>query len=564
MVKNATSMKAKDQNTEAPISFKCDHLSASPETSLIVEGKKQSTNRQRRITKRITEKKIESLLDELNDTTEIQQVSSIKLSNDPDINCKTHFGQKIEFLCKNKSCLLELCSFCILEHKEHIHEIFSLKEIINENLRAFQEINIKQIQGNIYNSQTRCIEDFSDLIEKLKTILYNKINSFKDQLVTVDEKIFSQLDHYKNFKKCFYLKQSVNNPSELAEQNFQGKLSFEGIKILKQCLQSQEKNTVNGFLIEEKIILDQFSKILSNNINFTIGGHSLNTTSSGVPKFLHWFEWEKRDLHLFNVVDYSYVVIRLVMPFKIPPFSRSIMIPSGEIFMIGGEDPESGAKKEVYSFDVSNMELDHSLHPKSPMPNKKFDFTLCYHKGFIYLICGKDSDSVVVDTCEKYDVSRNQWTSIASINRRRYAASAVAVRETDKIYLFGGRSDYHNNMMEDIEEYNIAQNSWKIIKLSSPNEWTPVEVCSSIQIKSGKILIFGGSDASIEDSRQSYIFDTESFKLEKTNPLRKPHVFVSASFLHGNYVFAVGNEYYVKNRNIHRFNIEKNEWEIVF
>ena len=110
----------------------------------------------------------------------------------------------------------------------------------------------------------------------------------------------------------------------------------------------------------------------------------------------------------------------------------------------------------------------------------------------------------------------------------------------------------------------MERNTWTIVKFKFQNEWIPVEVCSSIQIKSNKILIFGGSDASIEDSKQSYLFDTEAYTIQKTPPLKKAHVFVAAPFMHGNYVFAVGNEYYVKGRNIHRYNIESGEWEIIF
>jgi hypothetical protein len=367
------------------------------------------------------------------------------------------------------------------------------------------------------------------------------------------------MSHLRTFIRCF--KSKVVAP---VGESGKPKYTAENIRLLKLCLQPQSPTTTNGYLVESNVILDQFSKILDNNISFTVGGVALNTTQATVPKFLHWFEWEKRDLHLFNVVDYSYQIVKLVIPFKIPLFSRSIMVPSGGIFLIGGEDSENGAKKDVYCFDTTTMDVDHSLHPKCPMLNRKFDFTLCYHKGFIYLICGKDSESAVVETCERYDVSRNQWSSIAPINRKRYAASAVSVRETDKIYLFGGRSDYNNNMMEAIEEYSVVRDKWAVIELQTPHEWTPVEVCSSIQVQPNVILIFGGSDANIEDSRQSYLFDSETLKLVKTGPLKKPHVFVSGSFLHGRNVFAVGNEYYMKTRSIHRFSIEKGEWDIVF
>lgn len=529
----------------------------SQEDSVVIDSRASSVQRHKRIAKREAEARQNKSFGMLEET---QQTKPSQTSTQPEVTescCKSHTGQRIEFLCKNRACLRELCSFCILSHKEHIEEISPLRDIVTESIQRFEEMNVKQLQNSIYSTQTKCINDFSELIDKLKDVLCNKVNCFKEQLISVDDKVIAQLDHFKAFKQHFSGGQSQHGQQQI-------KFTPEAITALKQCLLSAARTTTNGYLIEEKIILEQFAKVLSNNISFTIGGVSLNTTTPGVSKYLHWFEWEKRELHLFNVVDYSYQIIKLVIPFKIPPFSRSIMVPSGEIFLIGGEDPETGAKKDVYSFDLSNMDHDHGLHPKSPMPYKKFDFTLCHHKGFIYLICGKDSDSAVVDSCERYDVARNHWASIAPINRKRYAASAVAVRETDKIYLFGGRSDYHNNMMEDIEEYTISRDIWRIIKLHPVNDWTPVEVCSSVQIRPGTILIFGGSDANIEDSGQSYLFDCESFKLERTNALKKPHVFVSASFLYGSNVFAVGNEYYVKNRNIHRFNIETNQWEIVF
>lgn len=59
------------------------------------------------------------------------------------------------------------------------------------------------------------------------------------------------------------------------------------------------------------------------------------------------------------------------------------------------------------------------------MPHKKFDFTLCFLDNFIYVICGKDSSSDVVDTCERYNVIDNTWHNIASVKKKRYAASAV-------------------------------------------------------------------------------------------------------------------------------------------
>ena len=248
--------------------------------------------------------------------------------------------------------------------------------------------------------------------------------------------------------------------------------------------------------------------------------------------------------------------------FKIPSFSRSLVIPSGRIYLLGGEEPEYFSRKEVYMYDHALQ--DNKLYQKANMPHKKFDFTVCYLNGYIYVICGKDSSSDVMDTCEKYDVQNDQWHTIASANKKRYAASAVGALN-GKIYLFGGRTDFHNQMVHEIEEYNVESNEWNIVTLrSGAMLWNPVEVCACIPIHPNKILIFGGSDVRIKDSNLSIVFDTSEYSIEKKGELRKPQVFVTGPFLYGRNVYAIGNEYYMKHRNLHRFNLDTEEWQIIF
>jgi hypothetical protein len=59
------------------------------------------------------------------------------------------------------------------------------------------------------------------------------------------------------------------------------------------------------------------------------------------------------------------------------------------------------------------------------MLHKKFDFTLCYVESCIYVLCGKDSNSEVTDSCEKYCIETDSWTSIAPVHKKRYASSAT-------------------------------------------------------------------------------------------------------------------------------------------
>jgi len=237
------------------------------------------------------------------------------------------------------------------------------------------------------------------------------------------------------------------------------------------------------------------------------------------------------------------------------------MLPNGFIFLLGGEEPEYVSRKEVYVYDcVAN---DRKLHSKAPMLHKKFDFTLAYLSGYVYVICGKDSSSEVVDSCERYSVEENQWSVIAPVRKKRYAASALGF-SNNKVYLFGGRSDYNNVMVHEIEEYCAFRNEWTILNLKNVSLWNPVEVCACIQVNEDQILIFGGSDAQIKDSASSLVFNVKDYSIEKRNDLKKAQVFVNAPFLYKNHVYALGNEYYMKHRNLHRYSIERNEWEIIF
>ena len=216
----------------------------------------------------------------------------------------------------------------------------------------------------------------------------------------------------------------------------------------------------------------------------------------------------------------------------------------------------------MYVFDPNF--LDNKLHQKPSMPHKKFDFTLCLLNNYIYVICGKDSSSEVLSTCNRFSVEENQWQTISSVNKKRYAASAVGF-SNNKIYLFGGRSDFNNLMIGELEEYSVEKNEWKIIDLSAGNLlWNPVEVCACIQISKEKILVFGGSDARIKDTSACFVFNVEKKSFEKMQDLKKAQVFVTAPFLYGDHIYAIGNEYYMKSRNLHRFSILKEEWDIIF
>ena len=474
--------------------------------------------------------------------------------------CKQH-GSKIEFICQDPNCLRELCGYCILSHKEHINIITSVKDIVKSFLDTEHVMSNQLNQHNTtemfdeigiyYQKNMKLTETLS---KKLYSVIDTRTAELQNQITGIFEDSTNMVENLATLKK--------QAPEMMNEELY----SQEHIDLIKSHLKFQHcaKNNISltpplSFSIDN--ISADLQNSLNTNVIFDNKKQNLETTYEGIPKILHWFEWGKKRLNVYDIVTNTTNYVELDITFKIPSFSRSIILPNGHVYLLGGEEPEYYSRREIFMYDSTAN--DGKLHPKAPMPLRKFDFTLCYLNGCIYVLCGKDNSSEVVNSCERYSLEDNQWNSIAAVNKKRYAASAVGFGG-NRIYLFGGRSDYSNTMVHEIEEYKMELNQWSVLNVNNSNLWVPVEVCACIQVSEEEILIFGGSDARIKDSHNSLIFKVTDQTFQKYGELKRAQVFVNAPFLYKNHIYALGNEYYMKQRNLHRFSLEKQEWSIIF
>ena len=113
----------------------------------------------------------------------------------------------------------------------------------------------------------------------------------------------------------------------------------------------------------------------------------MQSSNENDKKVIHWFEWGKRKLHLYDISTNTTECIELDIHFKIPAFSRSILLPDSKIYLIGGEEPEFHARRDMYIFDLKKNQK--KLEMKEPMPYKKYDFAFCYSNKYLYVISGK-------------------------------------------------------------------------------------------------------------------------------------------------------------------------------
>lgn len=467
--------------------------------------------------------------------------------------CLRHSNRPFQFICLSRTCLKELCSMCILEHRDHVEEVKPLEEVMEEHAASIALLRTKDLKEQIVKMKEETFRELDVFAAKMTGMIFESVNRYKEHLITSDETICATADHIVNFQEHFR-NFDESNPSFLSEDS---------IGLVRQCIQNAHRYHTNSYVIEEGIILDQFERLLDAHIHTLVNGYSFNTTLKDVPKYLHWFEWEKKELHLFDIVENSFHVLKLITSFKTAQFCRSIMLPHGVILLLGGQDSTYGALKDVYQFEVTPIRPDVRAVNLAPMVCRKFDFSVCFHDGFVYVLGGKDSDTQIVTSCERYDIKKNTWSIVAPMTFKRSGSCAAVVKETAKIYVFGGRTEGVSGMVPEIEEYSIATNIWKTIALASPALWAPLENSAAVQINSGQILIFGGSDIRMEDSSASYIFSPADAKLTRTGPLKKAQVFVNQAFVTGTQVFIPGNHYYLNSRTIHRFDTKKLTWNIL-
>ena len=318
------------------------------------------------------------------------------------LNCEAH-QQPVQFICTNNFCFQELCGYCILNHKEHIQYIQGIAKILEDYAKdnTSKELfsNPQKLMNEINTNQKVQTKVLDDLSNQMMEVITTKIENLKQEIVNSSTSALNIVENMQTFKTK--ANEIMNNKLPIDRSN---------LDVIKKYLQfsnnihtsmgggrreegggrreeggmasrmaRQEKPFNISFNINTKYLLNQLNDAIDQNLTLNVDGYNLESTLSGQPKLLHWFEWGKKKLNVYDLITNTTLSIELDINFKIPSFSRSIIIPNGEIYLLGGEEPEYFSRREVYMLDIKLPEK--KLFQKSSMLHKKFDFTLCYLKG---------------------------------------------------------------------------------------------------------------------------------------------------------------------------------------
>lgn len=151
--------------------------------------------------------------------------------------------------------------------------------------------------------------------------------------------------------------------------------------------------------------------------------------------------------------------MNLRIDFRIPHFHKSIITPSGNIYLSGGSHPDNihTKLKKFYMVDYSNR----TLSPMSDMLVPRSSHCLCYLDGYIYAIGGISNQSKFTQKCERFNLISKTWEPIADLNRNAVASCCCSFNDS-KIFKFGGILS-PDQLNRYIEMYDPAKNSWELI-----------------------------------------------------------------------------------------------------
>ena len=427
------------------------------------------------------------------------------------------------------------------------------------------QVALKQFEkASEAHSIDEVLSKINDKIEKHFSELIEKILSYKDKIVkdimespeiqgTINERKY-KLDESLQTLKAIQI--DVQNLIEKVQDDFNNhryillyeRNSATEIQPLKKRLQDWRSQAASNPLKIQQLANDLCLsiKVTDQKLKSLI---KASHYSHPAPQPVYDFNNENNKLLLVDMNNKSVKIVQLQGEHHIP-YHFSVTLLGGKLYFVGGD--EDGYKKECYSAsikkrtmtklaDISVERRNHTLAP----------FHVCRK---IYCVGGYNKSQGVLNSVEKYDVSRNVWTAIAPMLEKRQWPGACQFNDK-YLYCFGGSG------LDTIERINISEEEkgWENIVLpKKPDGWIGKSALAAVQAGTGEILIFGGCVK--KDVEDAFIFDPETKTMTKKLNMPIASLFCQMGpVVSGDLVGTVG----WRNDNIYIYDTSKNSWTLI-
>jgi len=252
-------------------------------------------------------------------------------------------------------------------------------------------------------------------------------------------------------------------------------------------------------------------------------------------KFMHYFQPYTKYLYMFNlakpfdVIQEKSQIVTLDIDFDISPHAKSVIIPSGLIFIASGraEPTASDLDDSSGSLHVYNQNGQTLLEKASMTASRRKNFGMCYMSKNIFII-GGIVNGILSNYCERYDIRSNEWLEIAPMNKKLKDVSVCAFNNRYVYRFFGINA--HGMIDSSIERYDAVRDKWVIMNVAIPDLLRDIHMPLCTQIAEDTIFLFGGRTSSGFPSRSNKGF---AVKIEDKRRSTTAEIIQTKNFVSG-------------------------------
>jgi len=514
--------------------------------------------------------------------------------------CKEGHENEVVALCKTDQMLV--CGECLKEHLKH-NRVFT--STLAKNILVYAQEVTNTIEDSIQNFD--CIKSSIDkeaAINSLKAKINEAFDNVISQLMDYKEKLLTEVENSE------VLKEINRNAQELADQEKSLQDLQKEIETVKTEIERLlgEKNYIETIKMKQKLVqcslgisalnktINDHSARLEENIKQAENFGTINISSAIAidefitPNLLKELKTPKKpirspenlfnttmtpeiedtsfnqelanllvkidnthgkEIALYNISSGAYNALRFTKDFKVPLNFAVIENKYESTLYITGGWLANKYRGNTYEYNLAAGKVVKKARMK--VPRRSHVGVFCKKP----IVCGGENSEGHLNSCEQFDILKNEWIQIPSLNEKKSYSSAVSLNE-ETVYVFGGYTYIQGiqKMFDTIECLKVEElGQWEVVKLVKKEGWGARQDIGAVQIGTNKILIFGGYADTLK--KDSTIFDTETKTIEPTASLIEGDRFYQRTGkVINDSVYAMGGN----AENIWVFDIKTKKW----
>lgn len=483
-----------------------------------------------------------------------------------DSNGLSSIKSRAAYICKNPLCLVPITMEQLPEHlKKHKDlnteaVIESFDDYLNQ-IRGQMKGYKRDIEANLIKRENfREVFDSWNKVNELKEAILKSIASIFDSYISANEEIFEHMisnmnelcehnlyeieqietefdnipyepENLKLFNiKLDKISQKMSNfKSHLKEytQNLKSTMTslkseklLEYVEGMKSCFETNRPS-------QQDLKLKPFSLTNFDQV-FEYSPKEYFVTGA---KVLPFFKENTKEAYLLDLEKLisegasTFKKLTLNIDFKIPKKHSSIITPNGNIFLMGGAEPDYNTNKlnKTYLLDETSL----TLLRKAPFAFPRVSAGCIFFQGHIYLIGGKTTKEGYTNKCEKYSIKFDKWIAAGSMTTN--TSSPILCNFNDQyIYKFGGM--LKKGILNDIiEKYSPISDKWSLVPFKGHIQGDNPSLLlgfnsHALQVSQEEILVFGGLNLEYKAVADNFLMyfeeDNEGGKPNKWKPGR--------------------------------------------